>query len=81
MSRLTNTEIITQEANIMGYNYNGSNIHTYAEWLRLGYQVKQGQKAFIKTYLWNSGVNKKTLQGLFTVDQVVKVATKDLILV
>jgi hypothetical protein len=81
MSRLTNAEIIALEANKRGYNYNGSNIHTYKEWLDLGHQVKQGQTAFIKTYLWNSGTNRrKILQGLFTIEQVVKVNAKDLIL-
>jgi len=79
---MSNAEIITLEANKRGYNYNGSNIKTYGEWLKLGHQVKQGQRAFIKTYLWNSGVNRrKTLQGLFTLEQVTKITSKDLIMV
>jgi len=79
--KLTNAEIIAIEASKRGYSYNGSNIKTYGEWLKLGCQVKQGQKAFIMTYLWNSGMNRKTLQGLFTVEQVTKIPTKNLIMV
>ena len=72
---MSNAEIITLEANKKGYEYNGSNIKTYGEWLKVGHQVKQGQRAFVKTYLWTSGVNKrKTLQGLFTLEQVTLVS-------
>jgi len=79
---MSNAEIIALEANKRGYNYNGSNIKTYGEWLNLGYQVKQGQRAFAKTYLWTSGTNRrKTLQGLFTLEQVTKITSKDLIMV
>jgi len=79
---MSNAEIITLEAGKKGYNYNGSNIKTYGEWLKLGHQVKQGQRAFAKTYLWTNGANKrKTLQGLFTLEQVTKIHTKSLIMV
>ena len=79
---MSNQEIIALEASKKGYNYNGSNIYTYGEWLKLGYQVKQGQRAFIKVYLWTNGVNRrKTLQGLFTLEQVTKITSKDLIMV
>ena len=79
---MSNAEIITLEANKKGYDYNGSNIKTYGEWLYSGHQVKQGQRAFIKTYLWTNGVNRrKTLQGLFTLEQVTKIHTKSLIMV
>ena len=79
---MSNQEIIVVEASKKGYNYNGSNIYTYPEWLNSGYQVKQGQRAFIKTYLWTNGVNRrKTLQGLFTIEQVTKITSKDLIMV
>ena len=72
---MSNAEIIALEANKKGYEYNGSNIKTYGEWLKVGHQVKQGQRAFVKTYLWTSGVNKrKTLQGLFTLEQVTLVS-------
>ena len=79
---MSNAEIIALEASKKGYNYNGRNIDTYGEWLKLGHQVKQGQRAFIKTYLWTNGVNRrKTLQGLFTLEQVTKIHTKSLIMV
>lgn len=77
---MSNHEIITQEASKRDYYYNGSNIHTYSEWLELGYVPARGQRAFIKTRLWTKGVNrKKVLIGLFTIEQVTKVVTKDLI--
>lgn len=79
---MSNTEIITLEASKKGFSYNGNNIHTYKEWSDLGYQVKYGQRAFIKTRLWSQGLNRrKILVGLFTSDQIVKATTKDLILV
>jgi len=79
---MSNQEIIALEASKKGYNYNGSNIKTYGEWINSGYQVEQGQRAFIKVYLWTNGVNRrKTLQGLFTLEQVTKITSKDLIMV
>lgn len=80
--RQTNEQIIALEASKKNYTYNGSNIDTYPNWVKRGYQVKLNQKAFIKTHLWTSGVNKrKTLQGLFTIDQVTKVNAEYLMLV
>lgn len=80
--RLTNAEIIAIEANKRGYSYNGSNIHTFRDWELKGYAPIRGQKAFMKVYLWNNGTNRrKTLQGLFTVEQVTKIPTKELIFV
>lgn len=77
---MSNHDIITQEALRKGYNYNGSNIHTWAEWSDLGYVPAKGQRAFIKTRLWTKGVNKrKVLVGLFTIDQVVGITSKNLI--
>jgi len=72
---MSNQEIITLEANKKGYNYNGSNIYTYPEWSKRGYKPMKGQRAFVKTYLWTNGVNRrKTLQGLFTLEQVTLVS-------
>jgi hypothetical protein len=77
-----NRQIIDQEADIRGFNYNGDNLHTYAEWAERGYMVKRGQKAFIKTHLWTQGKNRrKVLEYLFTDKQVVKVNVNQLVVV
>ena len=77
-----NQEIIYIIAKSKGFVYNGENIFTYAEWLAKGFRVIKDERAFFTTYLWTKGINRrKTLQSLFTSDQVVKVYTKALIMV
>lgn len=49
---MTNVEIITAEAALIGYPYNGENLFTFQEWKERGYSVKKGEHAFIKTKLW-----------------------------
>lgn len=78
----SNVEIIALEASKKNFNYTGDNLFTYKEWEDLGYAVKQGQRAFIKTRLWSLGLNKRMIPAsLFTINQVVKVNNDSLILV
>jgi hypothetical protein len=72
-----NHEIITQAASQKNFIYNGNNLHTYGEWLQLGYVPTKGQRAFIKTRLWSTGINKRLKSvALFRDDQVVKITPK-----
>lgn len=48
----TNYQIISEEANLHGYEYDGTNLKTFSEWKKAGYSVKKGEKAFIKVGLW-----------------------------
>jgi hypothetical protein len=77
---MSNHKIIAQEASKRGYNYNGLNLDTYYNWVKRGYQVKLGQKAFIKTRLWSQGINKrKILVSLFNIEQVLEIKNKELV--
>ena len=77
-----NAEIIEHEAIKNGFNYDGNNIHTFVEWRDKGYFPVRGQKAFIKIYLWTKGENRrKTLVGLFTIEQVEKLTRMELVVV
>lgn len=94
---MTNTEIITRtdiaeglftEAEAMGYIASGRRLplHTYQEWRRMGYQVKQGERAALTVVLWKyrsetveingqeveSGDCYRTTAHLFTAAQVKK---------
>lgn len=65
-------------------------LHTYQEWKRMGYQVKQGEHAALSVVLWKyrretveingeeheSGDCYRALAHLFTADQVEKAATR-----
>lgn len=59
---MTNLEIITAEAAMIGYEYDGENLNTFAEWNLKGYKVIKGQKAIINTKLWKpvTKVDKET---------------------
>lgn len=48
----TNYEMIEEMANLMGFEYDGSNLKTFQEWNRAGYTVKKGEKAFMALELW-----------------------------
>ncbi len=56
-------------------------LHTYAIWKSLGYQVQKGQKAIISTKLWKSVRDKKddkekmilVNSSLFSYSQVKKI--------
>lgn len=79
---MSNVEIITTEAMLKGYEYNGLNLNTFQAWKSKGYSVKKGEKAFISTNLWKpvtkkdkeTGTEKRIMitvkASLFTMDQV-----------
>lgn len=100
---MTNNEIITKsaiaaglitEAQAMEFMKEGRRIplHTYQEWKRLGYQVKQNEHAALVVYLWRFSSKAKTDDGkeeevqaenaykakayLFTASQVEKATTR-----
>jgi len=77
----SNHDIILREANQKGFNYTGDNLLSYAQWLKRGYVITRGQKAFMKIYLWNQEKNRKILTGLFTISQVQKVRCNQLVVV
>ena len=82
---MSNREIVTTEAMLKGFEYDGQNLFTFQEWKKRGYSVIKGQKAFISTNLWKpvmkkdkeSGTEKRimimTKASLFTADQVKKI--------
>lgn len=60
---MTNQEIVAHEAIVnkiytqeqiesMALTMQDFGLHTYGEWRKAGYQVRKGEKARIKTYLW-----------------------------
>lgn len=55
----TNHKIIFEEANLRGYEYDGTNLKTFNEWKKAGYSVKKGEKAFIKVGLWKPVITKE----------------------
>ena len=79
---------IFTEAEAMGYIASGRRLplHTYSEWRRMGYQVKQGEHAALTVVLWKyrsetveingqeveSGDCYRTTAHLFTAAQVQK---------
>lgn len=67
---MTNQDIICSEAIAHGIytkeqvealisTFTDLGLHTYGDWKHLGYQVRKGEKAKIKTKLWKK-TNKKT---------------------
>ena len=52
----TNQEIIFNEVLMRGIT---EDVHTYAKWKSLGYQVKKGEKALFQTMLWKMKKGKK----------------------
>jgi len=71
---MSNQEIINQEVIKKGFEYTGDNLYTYGQWMQKGYNVKRGERAFIKTRLWSTGENKRLKpSSLFKFDQVLKV--------
>jgi len=72
---MSNLEIILSESLKKNFTYTGDNLHTYGEWLAKGMHVIKGQKSFIKTRIWSSGVNRRKIPGnFFTIDQVLKMS-------
>lgn len=48
----TNYEMIEEYANVIGFEFDGDNLKTFAEWKKAGFTVKKGQKAFMQLELW-----------------------------
>lgn len=88
----SNSEMILEAANLIGFEYDGTNLKTFAEWKKAGYSIKKGEKAFLALELWKP-FNKKIkdektkeetveqrfmlkLSHLFTPDQVEKTEMK-----
>lgn len=72
---MSNQEIILSESLKKNFIYTGDNLHTYPEWMSLGYSVKRGQKAYIKVRIWSLGINKRKIPAnFFTLDQVLKIS-------
>ena len=60
---MTNTAIIISNMTILindGVITPENEIHTYAHWKSLGYQVKKGEKAIAKFPIWKYTKGKKT---------------------
>lgn len=53
---ITNKEIISLEMATRGID---EEVHTFAMWKSLGYQVKKGEKALFQTMLWKMSKGKK----------------------
>ena len=53
---ITNKEIISLEMTTRGID---EEVHTFAKWKSLGYQVKRGEKALFQTMLWKMKKSKK----------------------
>ena len=81
---MTNNEIIAMEK-INNNLHPDTELHTYAIWKSLGYQVQKGQKALVSTKLWKmvDVTNKKSGKkeekmilcnaSLFSYEQVKKI--------
>lgn len=48
----TNYEMIEELAMMVGYEFDGTNLKTFAEWKKEGYSVRKGEKACMKLDLW-----------------------------
>jgi hypothetical protein len=48
----TNYEMIEELAMMVGYEFDGTNLKTFAEWKKEGYSVIKGEKACMKLDLW-----------------------------
>ena len=58
---MTNQQIIHETIQFLGsdFPYDGTNLKTYNEWQKVGFQVERGQKAFIMVKLWKQVDKKK----------------------
>lgn len=86
---MTNQEILEIETALIGFDWNGENLYTYAEWKSRGYQVKRGSKAILTTSLWRpfskedeeTGKTVTNLRmvksSLFSDEQVEKIQEED----
>ena len=61
----TNQEIIFNEVLMRGIT---EDVHTYAKWKSLGYQVKKGEKALFQTMLWKKKTKKSKKENTENVE-------------
>ena len=61
----TNKEIIFNEVLMRGIT---EDVHTYAKWKSLGYQVKKGEKALFQTMLWKKKTKKSKKENTENVE-------------
>jgi hypothetical protein len=85
---MSNLEIVSSESMLRNFPYNGENLFTFKEWLNRGMIVQKGEKAFIKTKLWQKTIKKDKETGeiknyfvlvnanLFTENQVKPIENK-----
>jgi hypothetical protein len=59
---MSNSEIIFNECMLIGFEYTGNNLYTFAEWQERGYKIVKGSTAVIKTKLWKpvTTIDKET---------------------
>lgn len=62
MASMSNKEIILAECAMNGFNWDGNNLYTFAEWQSKGMKITKGSKAVINTRLWKpiTTTNKET---------------------
>ena len=58
---MTNFDILAQEAEVIGFDYDGTNLKTFAQWKKAGYQVKKGESAFLKANIWQKSTKKEEI--------------------
>lgn len=64
----TNFQMISEMADMIGYEYDGENLKTFAEWEKEGMIVKKGQKAFMVVDLWRPFKKKIQEEGKPVID-------------
>lgn len=64
---ITNQEIIFNEVLMRGIT---EDVHTYAKWKSLGYQVKKGEKALFQTMLWKKKTKKSKKENTENTENV-----------
>ena len=52
---MTNAEIIANACKLQGIT---EEVHTFARWKKMGYQVRKGEHAILKTTIWKAKERK-----------------------
>lgn len=55
---MTNTEIILGYMQLHNMDPEKTILHTYAQWKKLGYQIKKGEKSKHKISVWKRSIKK-----------------------
>ena len=64
----TNYQMIEEMAMLVGYEFDGENLKTFAEWEKEGMIVKKGEKAFMALELWRPFKKKIEEDGKPVID-------------